>query len=66
MLAPLETNGGGLAKDMTLRDWFAGQALVGLLASTNYDANPHGFTGDAALVSYRIANHMLIERERGE
>jgi hypothetical protein len=51
---------------MSLRDWFAGQALTGLLASTDYDVNPHGFTGNAALMAFKIADAMLAERERSQ
>lgn len=47
---------------MTLRDYFAGQALVGLLASTNYDKNPHGYTGDVSRSAYAIADAMLAAR----
>ena len=40
---------------MTLRDWFAGQALAGLLAQASL-----GF--DAAQAAYEYADEMLAER----
>lgn len=46
------------ANGMTLRDWFAGQALAGILAS--------GHTGndeDAAILAYDIAEAMLEVRK---
>jgi hypothetical protein len=46
---------------MTLRDWFAGQALAGLLASGPHDCDEHGLAHDA----YLHADAMLIKRERG-
>ena len=42
---------------MSLRDWFAGQALIGLVI--NSDRN----NADDATVAYQIADAMLIERE---
>ena len=49
---------------MGLRDWFAGQALHGLLASRDM---PVGFTGEqAAERSYSIAQAMLVERQKHE
>lgn len=48
-------SGGG----MTLRDWFAGQALVGGMAGVAGD--PAEFAEEA----YAIADAMLAEREKG-
>lgn len=47
-----------LAQEMTLRDRFAGQALVGLLAAK---PSPmlHGLIADAA---YKIADVMMVRR----
>ena len=44
---------------MTLRDWFAGQALVGLL-HPGYEAN----STDAPEQAYRLADLMLAERQK--
>ena len=61
---------------MSLRDWFAGQALGGLLADNEnrivfakvVNASPHR-KGDerslAASVAYRYADAMLAERMKG-
>lgn len=46
---------------MTLRDWFAGQALCGLLASEVHSVLDEP---SAALMAYQQADAMLIERER--
>jgi len=43
---------------MTLRDWFAGQALAGLLAG-----DPNYLPGEYASRAYVIADEMLDERE---
>jgi hypothetical protein len=42
---------------MTLRDWFAGQALAGMLA------NPDSWTGAGGVMAYRYADAMLKARE---
>lgn len=47
------------ADGMTLRDWFAGQALAGLLASDRI-----GQMVDNAKDAYTIADAMLAERKR--
>ena len=58
-------NAGG----MSLRDWFAGQALAGVLAGTRTwkskkDA-PVCTADGYASVAYRIADAMIAEREAG-
>ena len=45
---------------MSLRDWFAGKALMGLLV---HDANTGAFAYYAA-ESYRFADAMIAEREK--
>jgi hypothetical protein len=42
---------------MTLRDWFAGQALAGMLA------NPDSWTQAGGVMAYRYADAMLKARE---
>jgi hypothetical protein len=44
---------------MTLRDWFAGQALAGLLRE---GIDIYG-TGDTASTAYKVADAMLRARE---
>ena len=51
-------NDGG-SEGMTLRDWFAGQALVGLLAA---GAEKHGVDAGFSEVAYKHADLMLTER----
>lgn len=46
---------------MTLRDWFAGQALTAWLA----DGCPRGDDAVMAAECYVIANAMLAERQKG-
>jgi hypothetical protein len=43
---------------MTLRDWFAGQALVGVMVDGELGAN------SAAELCYRFADAMLKERDK--
>lgn len=47
---------------MTLRDWFAGQALVGGMSN----ADPHNFATPAqcATMAYQISDAMLVERRK--
>ena len=53
---------------MSLRDWFAGQALAGLYSSSAKVMQPEmdGIKGIqfVASVAYQIADAMLAERER--
>ena len=60
---PREYRTGG-HNGMTLRDYFAGQALVGLLAGRKPDAM---FTNeDATKSAYYMADAMLEAREQGK
>jgi hypothetical protein len=45
---------------MTLRDWFAGKALVGMLADTETE----GTAKDFARRSYEMADAMITERSK--
>lgn len=46
---------------MSLRDWFAGQALAGLYASGPHDCDQHGIAHDA----YLVADAMIAARQKG-
>ena len=48
---------------MSLRDWFAGMAMQGMLSNSlmRISSNP-----EAALTAYSIADAMIVQRERGE
>ena len=51
---------------MTLRDWFAGQALIGLMSNSTHDHCP--LFGDGvpfARDAYIVADAMLAERAKG-
>lgn len=52
------------APGMTLRDWFAGQALNGILAA---DVPPriNGYTMQYDEAAYAIADAMLAQRAKG-
>ena len=43
---------------MTLRDYFAGQALVGIMTRNNFQVTPW------AELAYKVADAMLKEREK--
>ncbi len=49
---------------MTLRDYFAGQAIVGFLASEDAKLDEVEPEADLAVVVYRIADAMLAERDK--
>lgn len=62
MAFPVSDQGTHGTYGMTLRDWFAGQALAGMLASsenhwTNWPDHP-------ALQAYEVADVMLVVRKR--
>ena len=50
---------GEFSRGMSLRDWFAGQALAGLLASWPHDCENPGIAHDV----YRFADAMLKARD---
>jgi hypothetical protein len=50
---------------MTLRDYFAGQALVGLLASSTFTNGGDGFEEFIANKADNIADAMLTARQKG-
>jgi hypothetical protein len=52
---------------MSLRDYFAGQALAGILAGGFADTIPHDDVGggsDAAFYAYQYADAMIAERNK--
>jgi hypothetical protein len=51
---------GGFARDMTLRDYYAGRAMQGLIARTDWDLDEPDFYSNWA---YEMADAMLTERE---
>lgn len=56
------------APGMTLRDWFAGQALAGIAANSNgifIGGEIRHDTPAYARVAYEIADAMLAERKNG-
>lgn len=60
------TGGGGgfsypNAVGMSLRDWFAGQALAGFAGTSDLR-----FPAEAVKTAYRIADAMLTARKQGE
>ena len=58
---PMGPDWPGCDRGVTLRDWFAGQALVGWLASTPEDALFHA--GNTANSAYELADAMLRARK---
>lgn len=54
------TNEGDTYDGMTLRDWFAGQAMVGLMSGGGY---PRSIVPELA---YKLADDMIAERRKGK
>ena len=52
-----------VVEGMTLRDWFAGQALMGMMASRNPSSPRFNPEDDAAYV-YAVARAMIQERSK--
>jgi len=50
-----------LYKDMTLRDWFAGKCVTGLLPGSSFAKQE---LLDRAKLAYRMADAMMKEREK--
>ena len=59
----LAAPGSEVACGMSLRDWFAGQALAGLMAG--YQSGPMGIHA-CAQVAIETADAILLARERGQ
>lgn len=57
---PPKPTGGQAIAGLTVRDWFAGQALAGFLASPNNDGTGQEF----ARWAYMYADAMLKERDK--
>ena len=51
---------GDYIRDMSLRDWFAGEAMQGLLANPHRDYDPK----DLAELAYSQAGEMLAARKK--
>jgi hypothetical protein len=49
---------------MSLRDWFAGQALAGILAGNHPITRGEAPTEDCAAAAYTMADAMLAERKK--
>jgi hypothetical protein len=63
--------GGGFGPGMSLRDWFAGQALAGLFAGMPEHRWFETYSGfysreNMAAVSYAFADAMLAERAKDD
>lgn len=49
---------------MSLLDWFAGQALPGIVSRIPKDRYPHAMPWDAASMAYAVGAAMLAERAK--
>ena len=58
----MSATGGPAFPGMTLRDWFAGQALIGILGSRNGFLVDVG-TENAPMWAYQVADAMLAARK---
>lgn len=57
---------GNLCRGMTLRDYFAGQALAGIMANSDLMIALDNRKQDPASCAYEIAKFMLCERAKDE
>ena len=55
---------GDAAPGMTLRDWFAGQALAQIIADGYVDYEHAGWQQRISSSAYEIADAMLVERSK--
>ena len=71
---PVKWQNGEQQPGMTLRDWFAGQALAGILANPTVRdwevaasemGDPDALVQVCALMAHKQADAMLAEREKG-
>jgi len=56
---PVHNNGG-----MTLRDYFAGQALAGIITAEWVDDEPSKWEQRISITAYAIADAMIAERAK--
>jgi|LakMenEpi03Aug12_release.lakeMendotaPanAssembly.Ray.scaffolds.fasta_scaffold5263503_1 hypothetical protein len=62
---PIRSTESRLYTGMTLRDWFAGQAMQGLIASPRGPASGEDATDEwVAKTAYVVADAMLSQREK--
>ena len=63
---PVKWHNGEQQSGMTLRDWFAGQALAGLLANPGMiDTHNESAMQWVSSHAFHQADAMLVEREKG-
>lgn len=63
---PITAGNAVYGRGMTLRDWFAGQALVGIINACAMDARVRGETSEMlfARKAYSVADAMIAAREK--
>jgi hypothetical protein len=59
-----EMSGNSTYPGMTLRDWFAGQAIMGLMCRETFESGSSEVFSDNALAAYNVADAMLEIREK--
>ena len=61
---PLESDYGS-QHGMTLRDYFAGQALMGIMVNPAIDESEEWDIPTVCSAAYRISDYMIAERKKG-
>ena len=63
---PEYKDNGTYHEGLSIRDWFAGQALAGMIANQPAPRHPEywDWLSGVAVTPYRIADKMLAEREK--